>query len=773
MVIKGGIQMKTAEILTYKRIGEKTKDNYSKTIILAIIGLLAGRVEIWGIIMPTGIGWVIANKEKKNFLYAIICSMAGILLSGMDIFKIRSVASLAVVLALYKTEEELFRKNSLITALIGGVANFISGSIIIISGHGGGFDYILLAIETVLIAGSAISFENAISVISRGGTILNDEEAISAFLVAGCVAAGLSGIGVFGVKLSAVAALYMIMLTARKNGCGISVTLSAVLGIACGGEYTAEMLTMFIFTAICCSLFSAIGKYGILIGAALANTAYTACGFGGGNSIAHIIEITMSALIFYATPNSVIDLISAYTSKKSLYSPGPGQLIRQKQEAEETIDEIQQAVSSVAQVVKEMNTSVSHRENREDIVAKVRDTVCMECALKGYCTGKNNSQLTQAVDYMMTLLEKRGVCIPEDVTSIIKWQCIHSGRVVDKVKDAFRFYREKNLEEAKTEKYREFAITAIQDMAEIIQRQKMRIKNAYSTYNDLSEEIAEALERNGIKCSNVCVTKTKNELFQVYCEILSGKLGQAESIIKDIMPSPMKTVCEEKIDKGTVLTLREKEHFKYDVAVLGLDNKDRRTGDTAIWFDDGKGYLHCMLSDGMGSGVEASKESGWTVKLFEKLSRAGFEPGESFRMINNVMIAGKPTESCISADAVKINLHSGNAELTKAGAAATFIKTKKGVEKVGWSSIPLGILEISETENRFVDMSEGGYVVLMSDGLPDTAGDRMEGEHLLRRALEQCDFNDAREVAEHMMFSSIAMGAPKDDMTIIVAKIIK
>ena len=53
MVIKGGIQMKTAEILTYKRIGEKTKDNYSKTIILAIIGLLAGRVEIWGIIMPT------------------------------------------------------------------------------------------------------------------------------------------------------------------------------------------------------------------------------------------------------------------------------------------------------------------------------------------------------------------------------------------------------------------------------------------------------------------------------------------------------------------------------------------------------------------------------------------------------------------------------------------------------------------------------------------------------------------------------------------------
>ena len=49
----------------------------------------------------------------------------------------------------------------------------------------------------------------------------------------------------------------------------------------------------------------------------------------------------------------------------------------------------------------------------------------------------------------------------------------------------------------------------------------------------------------------------------------------------------------------------------------------------------------------------------------------------------------------------------------------------------------------------------------------------MEGEHILRRALEFCDETEADKVAENMLFASMSMGVPKDDMTVVAVKITK
>ena len=771
--------MKTSEILTYKKAAESEKVNTRKgtEILFAIIGLLAGRVEIWGMIMPTGVSWAIANgcKNKKNnrLAVAVLCSGAGMLLAGADIYRLRGLITLAAIYALSKTNNELFGENILLSSVIGAAINFICGAIIVSVSGVAGFDYIMLAIEAVLIAGCSIAFFNAAEVFNRGGTLLSDDEAISMFVVAACSVAGLGGIEIGGVALSRIVSLYMIVFAAEKWGIGISVTLAAVLGAAIGGDDIVSVLGLFVFMAIGCGLLAGVGKWGILLGAALANAVYVACRMGADNSFIRVAEIIIAVSAFYITPEKVKEKIAGYTSRQRVHTADTSRILHHKNETDSVMSELQSAVTAMAEVVREMNNPEEGSDHRTDIMKKVAGGVCKECTLNNCCTGKNRQKTTQAINYIVHMLEEKGVCEIEEISRNLAWSCIHPDRVVEKINDTFEFYREKGIETKRTHKNREFAANGLADMAEIIARQRERIAAGYDTYETLAEEISEGLVLNGIPCGGVCVVKNHAGLFEVAAEIEGNNPGLAEEIIRDIMKIKMKTVSEEKCNSGILVTMQEKEHYAYEVAVMSLDSKERRSGDTAVWFDDGRGSLYCLVGDGMGSGALAAKESGWTVKLFEKLARAGFEPGEALRMINNVMIAGKPEESCISADAVKINLHSGIAEFTKAGAASSYIKTAKGAEKIGWSTLPLGILEISQLDSRCCDLSEGGFIVIMSDGVPDTAGDRMEGEHQLRRALELCDEEGPKEVAEHLMFASMSMGAPKDDMTIIAVKITK
>ncbi len=764
--LKVGLQMK--EILTYKRVDTGRGITASKTadILMVIIGFLAGRVELWGMVMPTGVSWALANysgAKKKNLPVAILCSALGMVLSGIDIFKLRGIITLALIYAINKSGINLWEDKILPAAIFGATVNFICGSIIFTVMKASGFDYIMLVIEAVIIVATTISLKNVSEIVKRGGNILGDDEAISLYVALGVIVAGLDKINVAGVKMSILLSLYTVIFSAKKAGIGISVTVAAVLGVVSGGDDVVAVLGLYIFCAICCSIFSGVGNWGIIVGIGVANAVFTFCSLG--QSREYLGEIICSAVLFYFTPAWFIDKVVKYTSAPHQNYYGYSRLAHQKAETDAAIGQIEEAVTTVASTIRAMNCEENEKEG--DIVDKIKDGVCEKCTLKMSCKNKKNRD--KIIGEIIEEAIETGSCS----TKKIEQNCIHSEEMVKRALDVAEFYRKSSIRLKKQFKKMEYAVDFAQDIAEIISRRRKMLNIGYLSYETYGEEITDELVRNGVKCYGISVVKNQAGLFEVIAEIDGEFISRGECIIKEIMKLDMKTVREEKTKKGTLLHLKEKEYFKYEVAVMSLDRVNNSSGDKGIWFDDGRGYLHCFIADGMGTGSVAAKESEWTSELFEKLIKAGGEPQEVVSLINKVFIAGKKNESCLSADAVKINLHSGNVEFVKAGAPSSYVKTNKGAEKIGWSSMPLGILEFCNTESKNYNLSDGGYVVLMSDGVADSGGDRMEGEHILRRALENIDETEPREVAEQLMFASMSMGAPKDDMTVVVAKIIK
>ena len=768
--------MKTKEILTYKRVMPRPEITEVKSaeIIMVIIGLLAGRVEIWGMVMPTGVGWALANfksGKSKNLAVAIICSGIGMILSGIDIYKLRGVMTLAIIYGVSRLNVNLWDDKILPTAVFGATVNFICGAIIFGVMKVPGFDYIMLLIEAVIMVSVTLSLKNLSEIVKRGGRILGDDEAISLYVAAAITGAGLMGINIVNIELSVIFSLYITVFAAKKTSIGIAVTIATVMGVVTGGETTVATLGLYVFSAICCGVLASVGSWGTVIGMGVADAIYIFCSLG--TSKAYVGEVIIAAILIFFTPAVFVEKMVEYASAPGQNYYGYSRLAHQKSETDTAISQIEEATKTVAGVIREMNSEKTIDYCEEEAIQKVKAGVCEKCALKASCNGGGKARADKVIKYVINTLSEGGSPGESMQEEFSSWRCLRRDEIINRVCDVMEFYRKNSIYMKRHGKNLEYAISGMENLAGIISRRRAMLGKGYLCYETYSEEIMENLIRNGIKCFGVSVIKNTAGFFEVIAEVDSSSLSFAENIIKEIMRVKMKTVAEEKTANGVLLHLKEKEYYKYDVAVMALDTKERQTGDSTRWFDDGRGYLYCILADGMGSGVVAAKESGWTCNLYEKLIKAGGEPEEVFKLINNVLISGKKNESCLSADAIKINLHSGLAEFTKAGAASAYVKTKKGAEKIGWASLPLGILDILELKTVSYDLSEGGYVVLMSDGVPDTSGDRMEGEHVLRRALEFCEETEPERIAESMLFTSMSMGAPKDDMTVVVVKITK
>ena len=73
-------------------------------------------------------------------------------------------------------------------------------------------------------------------------------------------------------------------------------------------------------------------------------------------------------------------------------------------------------------------------------------------------------------------------------------------------------------------------------------------------------------------------------------------------------------------------------------------------------------------------------------------------------------------ESLATLDVTSVNLFSGEVDIMKAGAPLTYIKRKGRVTRLDMPSLPVGILNNVKFSKERIKLSEGDWVLMVSDG---------------------------------------------------------
>ena len=165
----------------------------------------------------------------------------------------------------------------------------------------------------------------------------------------------------------------------------------------------------------------------------------------------------------------------------------------------------------------------------------------------------------------------------------------------------------------------------------------------------------------------------------------------------------------------------------WDVAMGSVPREGQRVcGDSVTYFQADAGTLCLLLSDGMGSGREARRESQLTLRLTEQFLRSGIEAGAALRTLNAALnIRSDEQGSFTTIDLLTLDLTDGQAALYKYGAAPTYIKRQGTVRRLTGSALPAGLQDAAAAppETRF-PLEENTFVLMVSDGVADSSDDQ-------------------------------------------------
>lgn len=193
------------------------------------------------------------------------------------------------------------------------------------------------------------------------------------------------------------------------------------------------------------------------------------------------------------------------------------------------------------------------------------------------------------------------------------------------------------------------------------------------------------------------------------------------------------------------------------------------SGDNYSIIESEKGKLTVLLSDGMGSGEKAARDSELILDLMEKLIEAGYPLNSALILINNMLLSRPDKNNMSTLDICDLDLYDGSCSFYKIGAAASFLKRDHMVEQIENPSLPMGVFPMETDEGIKRKVMDGDYIILMTDGVLD-ALNQNRYEETMRQIIESVKEQNPKEIARRILqfVLHLSGGHIQDDMTVVV-----
>lgn len=225
-------------------------------------------------------------------------------------------------------------------------------------------------------------------------------------------------------------------------------------------------------------------------------------------------------------------------------------------------------------------------------------------------------------------------------------------------------------------------------------------------------------------------------------------------------------------DYNTYYFLEEPPYHLLTGFARAVKESEKESGDSYSFCEADTGRLLVLLSDGVGSGEAARRESERVIEMMERFLEAGFGKETAVQMVNGALVTAGQEQAMSSLDICDIDLYTGNCEFVKVGAACTYIKRGRLVDRISAQNLPLGVFGQMNPEIQTRTLLSGDYVIMLSDGVLEALAEGI-GEQVLPEIIGRMDYRNPGEIANQILTYAIGQsrGRIRDDMTVLVTGI--
>ena len=419
----------------------------------------------------------------------------------------------------------------------------------------------------------------------------------------------------------------------------------------------------------------------------------------------------------------------------------------------------------------------------ERLIRDTNEKVCSRCYQREICWGEHAQALSKGVELIVRSLE----CGDEENLRHLRndWMSV-CGRSVQYYEAVFENFQKEKQNLIWDNRMIENRLAVAQQLTEISRIMENVASDLYDIEKgtpQFEEELRKALRKRHVLLQQVWVMDKAKGRRQVFLT-MRARSGQCISmmeisqLLSEICESPMAPVSGSRcIVNGEYHPVHFIEDVSYQV-LFGVERLTRElekvSGDNYVCRQEDGGRFVMCLSDGMGSGMEACRESETVVELLEQFLDSGFSQETAAKMVNSALVLKGEEGMFSTVDMCAVDLYTGICNFLKAGAASTFIKRDHWVESITSESLAAGLVQQIDFETASRKLYHGDYLIMMTDGVLDALPPEKEEEtmkEIIMDVHEDSPKDFGRGILERVLGYSDYHA--RDDMTVLVAGVWK
>ncbi|NLJ40277.1 MAG: stage II sporulation protein E [Clostridiales bacterium] len=783
-----------SEIKLFRR--RKIDTRIINTVIILIFSFFIGRIFIFEDISPFGVAFftAILSKQKTRFMafLAILGGMATVSIGG---FIFKYVGAMILIYLVYNLLANTRAwDNRFIPAIIATLT--LAGASFLYKGLAPGgvlqYDAILAGLEGVIALVLVYIFDNVLSLIpdTKRRRILSNEEIISVGVFVALLIAGMWDIKIYTISIRNVLSVLFIIITAHIGGMGIGSAMGVLMGLTLSIAKSPDpnLIAVLGICGLVAGTFKEMGKIMTGLGFLLANAFMSFYISKSTMTILPFREILTSLGVLILIPKKILSTLKQYFDYSLLRFKEQNFYIGRMQEL--TVGKLKEFSSVFTELAAAFDQiSYGRGGNYNDIaelLEVISEQVCRGCPLysscweRGFCGTYNDM-----FDLIAHIENKKNSKITGESNELIK-RCIHSDKLIKAAEQVYRLYKSNIRWKGKLVESRQLVARQLHGVAGVVSQLAGELNISIDFKGELEDAISHELDKEGIRAKEVLVIEKAGgslevNISKIPCEGHRECIRKVEKIVSKIVGKKMtsgNSFCRS-AGKG-LCALKLTEALKFRVST-GVARKAAQSGDicgdsyTFTGLPDGKYML--ALSDGMGMGDKAARESTAVISLLENFLGAGFDIDTTIGTINSILMLRSQDEIFATADLCIIDLVKGTADFVKIGAVTTYIKRKDEVEVIKASSLPIGILENMQSERASLKVHDGDMIVMVTDGVLDNTSEGLKVDKWMAGLIDDFDTCNPQEMADNIMESAVGAASHGDDfgddMTIMVARIWK
>ena len=734
-----------------------------------LLGLSLGAGRLFGGPGPFGVAGVAAAGWGLRGFLCLMGAVIGYLFSGGIFPGIRYIAASFLLYTLgFLTQGLALRRQRWFMPMAACAVSALIGALYARGEVGGIPGTVRVFLEVVLSGGCAYFF----------GLVLDREKAvteaaelrrsISTAVLAACALMGLASIRVFatasvGRTLCVIAVMAAGFCGGMLPGCAAGCAMGLAMDMAGGGGLfygAAYSLAGLLAGGLC-----RFGRLTFSVSFCAANAVAVLLAWSGEQHVPALYECFIGSVLFMLLPQCALTPV--------------GSLLRAGRGRGETAFRLYQArrMEHLSEGFRKLYECASRpepeRSSRSEVGAvldRAADAVCRGCAGKDLCWKKEGARTARILAPVLEVLGGKGSVTAADLPEEFRERCTRTEAFAGAVNGELRGLRYRRQYRARLREGRAAAYGQFMDMAEIMERAAREMTGPAGPDPGAERRLIRYLRAREL--DGVCSAfRDSGGRFHALMEGAGIEaLGEEPDYLEKLSEAVGVRLCRVDGKEPGRIALRQAEPLAVSVGIASMKKEGENiSGDRGTYFKTDGGLLCVILSDGMGTGPDAARESVAAVEILEELLKAGIEPGCAMRLLNSAaMLKNGEDWGYATVDLCCIDLFTGDTRFYKYGAAPSYIKTGRAIRRVKCTSLAAGMLagEGSAPDMVRMRLRPGNVALIASDGVLAEKNDQW-----LRDILASADQVETKMLAKTALRAAMLRFGNADDMTALAIRV--